>query len=348
MKKGLPAMQENAQACADRLARSVGLSRQERALLTMMLARVGGTASDTDLIAEVLGTDTRVVTRETEHRKPHLANQRMFNVNRIINKLSEHEDSESPHAEDDWWDKLYDGVEFLDDMNGYTPLDKERVIAARRLEIEYFKKMGVYEKVDRSEVAKMKGKVITTKWLDTNVGDLDTPNYRSRLVGREINRKKRLDLFSATPPLEAFKILLAKCALGGKKSRLAVIDIKRAYFYAPATRPIFVEIPEEDRAEGDEGKVGRLMLSLYGTRDAAQNLCTTYTQFLLELGFTRGLAPPCDFRHNALELDLTVHGDDFLVVGGKTSISWLTSRMTNKFEAKVNVIGPDADEEKEV
>jgi len=224
----------------------------------------------------------------------------------------------------------------------------ESVIAARRLEIEYFKKMGVYEKVDRSEVTKMKGKVITTKWLDTNKGDLDTPNYRSRVVAREINIKKRLDLFSATPPLEAFKILIAKCALGGKKSRLAGIDIKRAYFYAPATRPIFVEIPEEDRVEGDECKVGRLMLSLYGTRDAAQNWCITYTQFLLELGFTRGTASPCNFRHNALELDLTVHGDDFLVVGGKKSISWLTSRMTNKFEAKVNVIGPDADEEKEV
>ena len=49
------------------------------------------------------------------------------------------------------------------------------------------------------------------------------------------------------------------------------IDVKRAYFYAPARRPVYIEIPIEDYEDGDEMMVGKLNLSLYGTRDAAQN-----------------------------------------------------------------------------
>ncbi len=74
--------------------------------------------------------------------------------------------------------------------------------------------------------------------------------------------------------------------------KLEFIDIKRAYFYAPSKRPTFIEIPSEERVQGDEGKVGRLELSLYGTRDAAQNWCEEYTTTLRRWGFTVGRLSP--------------------------------------------------------
>ena len=67
-------------------------------------------------------------------------------------------------------------------------------------------------------------------------------------------------------------------------------DVKRAYFEAPASRPIFIRIPDEDWAEGDEGKEAKLNLSLYGTRDAALNWTKAYTDFLPKIGFVKGLA----------------------------------------------------------
>ena len=48
-------------------------------------------------------------------------------------------------------------------------------------------------------------------------------------------------------------------------------DVRRAYFNAPARRRTFIELPAEDLAEGDEGRCGELLASLYGTRDAAKN-----------------------------------------------------------------------------
>ena len=71
----------------------------------------------------------------------------------------------------------------------------------------------------------------------------ENPNYRNRLVGREITRNRRLELFAATPPLEAFKMPIYMCVQGQERHtpmRLAVIDVKRAYFYAPTHRAIFI------------------------------------------------------------------------------------------------------------
>ena len=33
------------------------------------------------------------------------------------------------------------------------------------------------------------------------------------------------------------------------------VDVRRACFYAKATRPVFMEIPIEDFEPGDEGKI---------------------------------------------------------------------------------------------
>ena len=65
--------------------------------------------------------------------------------------------------------------------------------------------------------------------------------------------------------------------------QLLSIDVKRAYFYAPARTEIFIEIPMEDWEPGDEMMVAKLNLSVYGARDAAQNLTEEYTKKLVDL-----------------------------------------------------------------
>jgi hypothetical protein len=78
-------------------------------------------------------------------------------------------------------------------------------------------------------------KPIGVKWVDVNKGDEGRPEYRSRLVAKEIKKDKREDLFAATPPLEALKILLSLAltegigyAKGREEERMKVefIDIK--------------------------------------------------------------------------------------------------------------------------
>ena len=129
-----------------------------------------------------------------------------------------------------------------------------------------------------------------------NKGDNINPNYRSRIVAKEIKTHARPDLFAATPPIEHIKYLISRVASSQRQRRptlLMVQDIKKAYFYAPATRRVFIELPPED---AEPGKVGLLQKSLYGTRDAALNWTTAYTSVLVnKMGFVQGKSTPCAF-----------------------------------------------------
>ncbi len=243
--------------------------------------------------------------------------------------------------EEDPFAMLYEDGEFVDDISG-APLNKAMAIQARKLEIEFFKKMGVYTKMKREPWMKP----ITTRWIDTNKGDIESPDYRARLVGREIKRDKRDDLFAATPPLESLRMLLSICASNQRhleEHRNHIImsnDIKRAYFYAPATRPVFIIIPDEDFEQGDECRVGQLNLSLYGTRDAALNWSKTYSEYLVSIGFRRGRASPCNFYHEEKGISTTVHGDDFTSSGPEAALHWMDKKLRAKFEVKTNFLGP--------
>ena len=139
----------------------------------------------------------------------------------------------------------------------------------------FFRKLRVYDVVPRDQAFARTGRApIRVKWVDVNKGSEEVPNYRSRLVAAEIAVGARPDLFAGTPPAEAMRYLLSMAATGrnAKKKRIMVMDVARAYFFAKATRELYVELPSEDPACGGEVPMcGRLNLSVYGTRDAARN-----------------------------------------------------------------------------
>ena len=100
-----------------------------------------------------------------------------------------------------------DVEQYWGDVNGgFLPPD--RVREARQLELAYLRKQEVYEKVPLEECLRdTNGRgPITTRWIDTSKGDPTNPNFRSRLVVREIEARKRPEerifqnmLFSSTP-----------------------------------------------------------------------------------------------------------------------------------------------------
>ena len=76
--------------------------------------------------------------------------------------------------------------------------------------MEFFPTKGVWVKKPRVEACRKTGqKPVTVRWVDINKGDNIHPDYRSRLVAKDFKRDKRKDLFAATPPLEALKMLLS-------------------------------------------------------------------------------------------------------------------------------------------
>ena len=217
-------------------------------------------------------------------------------------------------------------------------LDAELVKKARELEMDYFRRMVVYNKVDRSEARGRK--IIRTKWVDTNKGDSVNIDYRSRLVAMEFNDSPDPSLFACTPPLEAMEFIIHQAATTMKEPQcIIMVDVKRAYFNAEATRDIFVEIPKEDRVSGDEAKIGKLRLCLYGTRDAAFNWGETVARQLMDAGFTRGKAFPAVYHHAQDNVSVMVHGYDYLCAGPEAALLRLKKKLSDAFEIQSSIIG---------
>ncbi len=59
---------------------------------------------------------------------------------------------------------------------------------------------------------------------------------------------------------------------------------------------------------------GKLLKSMYGTRDAAPNWEEEYSSTMIEIGFRQGKSSPCVFYHAGKGM---IHGDDFTTLGSE-------------------------------
>ena len=249
--------------------------------------------------------------------------------------------------------------EFYDEISGKM-LDPEMVKEARAKELEEIYKVRhtgktLYHKVPIEECYEKTGKApISVRWIDINKGDDEKPEYRSRLVAREIAREKRDDLFSSTPPLEALCYKLSRARTGrleraktGKVLKVQFLDISRAHFCCTCHRDVYVELCPED---AEEGMCAKLDMSLYGTRDAPQNWEDEYSNYMTgELGFVRGLSNGSLYYHPVRDIETSVHGDDFTSLGTEADLDWFETSLKKRYQVKRRaLLGPDASDDKEI
>ena len=109
-------------------------------------------------------------------RSRNTEQQLMKIISEAINK-----EAKAPHDDTEEYEWLYSGKEFHDDFTREY-MDKDRAIATRKLEMDFFCKMRVYSKVPRKMAIDSKAKAITTRWIDVYKGDAENLDYRSRLA----------------------------------------------------------------------------------------------------------------------------------------------------------------------
>ena len=110
-----------------------------------------------------------------------------------------------------------------DDANGGT-LHTGKVKDARRQDIEFIANRRVYDIVPwRQPLERIGTSPINnnTRWVDTNKGSEDAPNYRSRWVAQELRRGPDHALYASTPPLGAIRSMVSDVASGHGVARSA-------------------------------------------------------------------------------------------------------------------------------
>ena len=234
-----------------------------------------------------------------------------------------------------------------DDVTG-MPLNRRKVEAARREEIQYVRDKKVWTKIPRAEAQRQGYKIIKTRWIDINKGDDENPVYRSRFVAKEFNTGEVAGLFAGTPPLEAVRYLVHEAATWqGEEKIIMINDVARAFFEAAALRKVCIELPEEDKSPSDQAKdlVGLLRMSLYGTRDAAKNWQEEVARMMKAWGFVQGQYNPCLYYHPQWGLRTLVHGDDFITVGSRDSAKKFRDALEKRFKIKTQLVGAGGGEE---
>ncbi|CAK0851674.1 unnamed protein product [Prorocentrum cordatum] len=168
----------------------------------------------------------------------------------------------------DWCD--HSTEQYVDDVSGCV-LDPTFVKGAREAELREVDDFKVYKWAPVEEAVQVTGKKpIGVRWSDTNKGNHNNPNYRSRLCAKELKVKDpgKEGTFAATPPLEALRFLcsLMMTAPGGEDAEaqqrgdtlLLFMDATRAHFHRPTDELIYVEVEEQIRQHIKMKKTGLL------------------------------------------------------------------------------------------
>jgi len=208
--------------------------------------------------------------------------------------------------------------------------------------------MDVYNYITREEAKKDKdGKIVGVRWVDIQKGIL----VRSRLVAQEFAGKdEREDIFAATPPLFATKVVISDAASRGDYGQgdrvLLILDVKRAFLYGDIEDNVYIELPPEDPYYG-QGYVGGLKKAMYGTRGAPRVWQKVVKKVMTSLGFAMNPIHPCVYHHSKRDILVVTHVDDFLCSGRREDMRWLTNEISKEFEIKSEVVGNQGGEVRE-
>ena len=117
------------------------------------------------------------------------------------------------------------------------PLDPLEVKTACQMEMQYLWDREVYEYATEAEARARAGRnPVGLSWIDTNKDSAEAPRYRSCLVCTEVRHKGVEPIFSATPLLEALRVLLFALRVGKAFSAsktpflISITDLSRAHF----------------------------------------------------------------------------------------------------------------------
>ena len=98
-------------------------------------------------------------------------------------------------------------VEWWTGMGTEAFMDPAAIKAAKTEEIEFMRRIGVFETASREECMEKTGRQpVSTKWVVVDKGKEVKSDVRCRLVARDFKpkgEKDRIDLFAAMPPWEA-------------------------------------------------------------------------------------------------------------------------------------------------
>ena len=106
------------------------------------------------------------------------------------------------------------------------------------------------------------------------------------------------------------------------------LDAKRAFLHADALTETYVKPPHLRDAE----RRWLLKKCVYDTLPAEARRQHLVQKVGTDIGLLSSSNFPCAFGHSTPDLDIVVHGDDFIVAGDGDDLDWLSQKLSEKLE----------------
>ena len=215
-------------------------------------------------------------------------------------------------------------------FNTKKPSSNEEELAMKK-ELEQWKKIEVYEEVDKKDFPNQK--VITCRWVINQKEKPEGLCTKARLVikGFQETVPQVADSPTAGKCVTRIFIMLANMF----KYNLIGLDVRAAFLQSdPLTRLILVKPPKAQRT--DDNMVWRLKKPIYGLKDAARAWFFTVKKELLKYGCVQMPLDNSVYVYHKSNQKfagfLVIHVDDFLVAGNEEFYEKVILPLKQKFQ----------------
>jgi len=194
----------------------------------------------------------------------------------------------------------------------------------------------VWELVDLPDGIKPIGCKWVYKRKRNAEGKVET--YKARLVAKGYTQKEGIDYeetFSPVAMLKSIRILLSIAA--ALDYEIWQMDVKTAFLNGHLEESIYMVQPEGFGAKGQEGKVCKLLKSIYGLKQASRSWNKRFDQVVKTFGFQQNMDEPCVYKHiqDGKVVFLLLYVDDILLIGNDVgALSSVKVWLTKQFDMK--------------
>ena len=221
-------------------------------------------------------------------------------------------------------------------IEALSGLDKENWTKAMEEEMESMRSNQVWELVDLPKGRKAIGNKWVLKIKRKADGTID--KYKARLVVKGYTQRLILDYEETFSPVVRFtSIRLILAIVASMDLELHQMDVKTAFLNGDLEEEIYMQQPIGFVNEGQENKVCRLLMSIYGLKQSSRQWYIRFHNTIILNGFIMIDEDHCVYIKISMDkfIIMSLYVDDILIAGNsKEYINEIKGWLSSNFEMK--------------
>jgi hypothetical protein len=183
-------------------------------------------------------------------------------------------------------------------------------------------------------------RIVGCKWVFTikQTPEGRVERYKARLVAKGYSQTYGVDYDETFAPVAKMNTIRALISIASNNGwNLFQMDVKNAFLHGDLQEEVYMEIPPGFNSHKTEGKVCKLIKSLYGLKQSPRAWFGRFSKEVCSLGYRQSNADhTLFFKHYSNKITiLAVYVDDIVITGNdEGEMKYLKETLAKTFEVK--------------